>query len=165
MLTTNALLDAAKRSQGITSDYRLARTFGVTDNTLYNYRHGRTPDDERALKLAHMAGLHPAFVLVSLAAERAKDDASRAAFVFAAKVIAATHPTQTVDILPKQLRTPDRLTMPMGKGFATMATGEREYTLAQVTRSTAPALALLGVAWISGRKTRLKRGSVDSVRA
>lgn len=164
MLTTALLLDAAKRAQGITSDYRLCRVLGVTDHTLYNYRHGRTPADEQAARLAQMAGLHAGFVLCCLGAERAKDDALRAIFLDAAATISAAFPGQTVDILSKQLRTPDRPQMPMNKGFATMATGEREYTLTQVSRTPAPALALLGVAWISGRKTRLKRGSVDSVR-
>lgn len=163
MMTTKLLLDAAKRAQGIPSDYRLARTIGVTDNTLYIWRHGKTPDEDNAAKLAQMAGLHVGFALVCLAAERSKNDAARSALLDVARTLSTSHPTQTVDILSKQLRTPDRPQMPMNKGFATMAAGEREYTLTQVTRTPAPALALLGVAWISGRKTRLKRGSVDSV--
>ncbi|WP_290866713.1 hypothetical protein [Aquabacterium sp.] len=87
MLTTAKLLDAAKRAQGITSEYRLARVLGVTDSALWNYRHGRTPDDERALKIAALAGLDARYVLVCLAAERAKDDASRAVLLASAAIL------------------------------------------------------------------------------
>lgn len=128
MLTTAQLLDAAKRGQSITSDYRLCRVLGVTDHTLYNYRHGRTPADEQAVRLAAMAGIHPGFVLCCLGAERAKEESLKAIFLDSARVIAAAFPGQTTDILSLQLRTPDRLKTPMNTGSATMATGEREYT-------------------------------------
>lgn len=88
MLNTQTLLDAAKHAQGITSEYRLARVIGIGDNTLYYYRHGRTPDDPRALRLAELAGLNPGWVLLCLAAERAKDDATRQAFTKAADDLA-----------------------------------------------------------------------------
>lgn len=98
---TPALLDAAKAAQGITSDYRLCRVLGVTDHALYTYRRGRTPDDERGLKLAEMAGLDGSWVLVNLSAERAKDPAQRAAYITAATILAAAHPARTVDILSR----------------------------------------------------------------
>lgn len=99
MINTATLMSAAKLAQGIPSDYRLSKVLGVTENTLYNYRHGRTPDDERALKLAQMARLHPGFVLVSMAAERAKDEPTRAVLIAAAHTLAKAFPGQTVDIL------------------------------------------------------------------
>lgn len=86
MLTTAKLLDAAKTASGITSDYRLARTIPVSDNTLYNWRHGHTsPDDERAARLAEMAGLDVGYVLACMAAERAKDGGLKAAWAGLAK--------------------------------------------------------------------------------
>lgn len=85
MLTTDQLLDAAKQAQGIRSEYRLARLLNIGDNALYNYRHGRTPDDERALKLARLAGLNVPYVLTCMAAERAKDEEVKAALMEAAR--------------------------------------------------------------------------------
>lgn len=89
MLSTLDLLDAAKLAQGIRSEYRLARVLGVSDNGLYNYRHGRTPDDERALRLAVLAGLNVPYVLTCMAAERAKDADIKATLTKAAHELAA----------------------------------------------------------------------------
>lgn len=88
MLTTLDLLDAAKLAQGIRSEYRLARVLGVSDNGLYNYRHGRTPDDERALRLAMLAGLNVPYVLTCMAAERSKDADTKSALTKAARDLA-----------------------------------------------------------------------------
>lgn len=87
MLTTQQLLDAAKSAQGAKSDYRLARLIGIGDNALYNYRHGRTPDDSRAMRIAELAGIDPGYVLLCMAAERAKDDAQRAALTATAQLV------------------------------------------------------------------------------
>ena len=74
MHTTNQLLDAIKARHGITSEYRLTRTIGITDNTLRNYRHGATvPDDAVAVKLAEMLELDPGYVVACVHAERAKE--------------------------------------------------------------------------------------------
>lgn len=159
MLTTSHLLDAAKRAQNIGSEYRFARVLGIADNTLYNYRHGRTPDDERALKLAKMAGFDIGYALICMAAERTKDPEARASFLVAAAALEKAFPGQTTDILSKQFRTPDRPQMPMNTGSATMAKGVREYTSEQFNAPTSPALALLGVAWISGRRHKLMQQS------
>lgn len=75
---TKSLIDAAKKAQGIGSDYRMAKVLKVTENTLGNWRAGRSkPADDLAVTLAQMAGVDPGSVLAELAAERAKDDASR----------------------------------------------------------------------------------------
>lgn len=92
-MTTCELLDAAKMAQGIRSEYRLARVLNIGDNALYNYRHGRTPDDERALRLAHLAGLSAPYVLTSMAAERAKDPDVKAVFIQAANSLKPSNPT------------------------------------------------------------------------
>lgn len=93
MMTTHELLDAAKAAQGIRSEYRLARVLNIGDNALYNYRHGRTPDDERALRLALLAGISVPYVLTCMAAERAKDPEVKAAFIEAANALKP--PTKT----------------------------------------------------------------------
>lgn len=163
MLTTNGLLDAAKRSQGIPSEYRLCRVLGITDNALYNYRHGRTPDDERARRLAEIAGLHVGFVLVCMAAERAKDDETRRHLLDVAQTIAAVHPSQTVDILSTPSGALNRLEMPMNTGFDAINKGAPEYTLEKVCLPTPAHVAGLGIlaagAWISSRRARLLRAS------
>lgn len=73
------LLTQAKTANAIPSNYRLARVMGVTDNTLNNWQSGRgMPGDVQAVRLAQMAGVNPAIVLAELAAERAKDDVTKA---------------------------------------------------------------------------------------
>ncbi len=130
---TPALLDAAKAAQGITSDYRLCRVLGVTDHALYTYRRGRTPDDERGLKLAEMAGLDGSWVLVNLSAERAKDPAQRAAYITAATILAAAHPARTVDILSRlnrEVELPKSESVNGSKGpfLAPVGAGSTRYT-------------------------------------
>lgn len=88
VIETRALLDAVKAAHGIGSDYRLARVLGCSDNTIHNYRHGKThPDEVQSLQLAAMAGLNPSYVLVSMAAQRAKTDAAREHFKRAADAL------------------------------------------------------------------------------
>lgn len=99
MITTNALLDAAKTNNGITSEYRLCRVIGVSDNTLYNWRHGKTPDDVNAAKLAEMARLDIGYVLASLSAERSKDEGLKAAWAKAAKRLETALPAVFLLIL------------------------------------------------------------------
>jgi len=72
--TIDFLIDAAKAAKGIESDYRLAKVLGVTDHTIYNYRHGRSrPDELRTFQLCEMAGIDPSPWLMDIHAERAKD--------------------------------------------------------------------------------------------
>ncbi|MFY9477161.1 MAG: hypothetical protein WAQ08_05790 [Aquabacterium sp.] len=74
-MTYLELLDAAKRAKGYPSDYRLTRELGVSDNTMYNYRHGLSrPDEIRLMKLCEMAGLDPTPFIFDLHASRAKTD-------------------------------------------------------------------------------------------
>lgn len=80
MITTNDVLDRVKAVQGITSEYRLCRVVGVTDQTLARWRKGLAPSDEYAAKLANLARLDPGFVVASLAAERSKDPTISAVF-------------------------------------------------------------------------------------
>lgn len=73
MQTTKQLLDRAKKAQGIESDYKLAQELGVVQTAVTNWRSGRShPDDERAAKLAEMAGQDPLSVIAELHAARAK---------------------------------------------------------------------------------------------
>ncbi|MEN9924378.1 MAG: hypothetical protein RL268_504 [Pseudomonadota bacterium] len=78
MLSTRDLLAAVKASQGLPSNYALARFLKVTDVTVANWHHGRTcPDDEMGAKLAALAGLDEGFVVASMHAERAQNEGAR----------------------------------------------------------------------------------------
>ncbi len=80
MITTNDVLDRVKAVQGITSEYRLCRVVGVTDQTLARWRKGLAPSDEYAAKLAQLAQLDVGLVVASLASERSKDPTLQAVF-------------------------------------------------------------------------------------
>lgn len=70
---TTALLDAVREEKGIASDYALAKLLRVRQQTVSNYRNGRTRvNDEIAVRIAHMLGRPAAPLLAELAAERAK---------------------------------------------------------------------------------------------
>ena len=72
MISTSALLAAAKQAQGIPSNYRLARVLDVPENTVGRWHTGRSkPDDVYAARLAEMAGLDVGQVVASIHAERA----------------------------------------------------------------------------------------------
>ena len=72
--STVELLDAAKRAQGVESDYRLAKLLGVKagSSVVGTYRSGRNyPDDNIAQRLADLAGLDRGYVVACIHAERA----------------------------------------------------------------------------------------------
>ena len=88
-MQTIDLLDAVKARQGWPSDYRLAKALNIGTSRVGNWRTGRsTPDEVQTLKLAELAGVNPAYALVSIAAERAKRTEIRAAWEDAAKKLA-----------------------------------------------------------------------------
>lgn len=72
--TTTNFLDEIRKFKGLVSDYALAKLLRVRQQTITNYRRGRTQmNDKIATRAAHMMGEPPAPLLVQLAAERAKD--------------------------------------------------------------------------------------------
>lgn len=78
-MNTLELLEAVKTARCITSDYALAKALGVTQSTVSNYRTGRSRiDDDVALSIADILGLHPLAVIATANAERAKTPEQRA---------------------------------------------------------------------------------------
>lgn len=75
MTTVDSLLDAVKARHGITSDYKLAQFLKMTQNSISNYRHGRSrPDDKTLTRLAELGNIDPSAIDVlaaQLQAERA----------------------------------------------------------------------------------------------
>lgn len=71
MLTTAALISAAKLHAGIPSNYKLARALDVPEKTVSRWNAGHNlPDDENAAKLAQLAGLDAGVVVASIRAQR-----------------------------------------------------------------------------------------------
>lgn len=99
MITTNELIESAKSNSGISSYYRLARVIDISDQSLTEWRKGKTPNDEHAAKLAEMAGLDTGFVLACMAAERAKDDSLKSVWANIAKRLETALPAVFLLIL------------------------------------------------------------------
>lgn len=68
------LLEAAKRAQGIPSNYRLARVLDVPEKTVSRWHTGKnSPGIKHAAKLADLAGLDRGAVVAAMQAESAVD--------------------------------------------------------------------------------------------
>lgn len=81
MMTINDLMDQAKKAQSIQSDYKLAQLLNATQNTVANWRHGRSrPDDKMLARLGELASAEPQqieLLAVQLQADRASTDQAR----------------------------------------------------------------------------------------
>ena len=81
MQTVTDLLDQVKINSGIASDYKLAQVLNLTQNTISNYRHGRSrPDDLVLSRLAQLGNIpmeQVELLAVSLQVERASTDEAR----------------------------------------------------------------------------------------
>jgi transcriptional regulator with XRE-family HTH domain len=78
-MNTLEYLAAVKAARGITSDYALAKLLGVKQTTISSYRAGRSRmDDDVALAIAEILGVHPLQVIATANAERAKTPEQRA---------------------------------------------------------------------------------------
>jgi hypothetical protein len=72
-------LDSVKASAGIDSDYRLAKVIRKNQQTISNYRVGRSlPDAEIVIKLCELSGEDPGLMLALIEEARAKDDKAQA---------------------------------------------------------------------------------------
>lgn len=73
MKTTVNFLDEIKNKHGITSDYALSTTLGMTRSMISRYRMKKDYlSDELAIKAADLLDLEPAYVVACVHAERAK---------------------------------------------------------------------------------------------
>jgi predicted transcriptional regulator len=78
-MNTMELLDAVKARRGITSDYALAKVLGITQAAMSSYRTGNSKfNDDVALTVAEILGMHPLAVIAVANAERAKSDKQKA---------------------------------------------------------------------------------------
>jgi transcriptional regulator with XRE-family HTH domain len=81
MNTSCDFLDAVKARHAIISDYKLAKLMGVGQQTISNYRNGRsTLDDSMVLRVAGLLEEDPAVMLAAVHAERAKRPEEKAAW-------------------------------------------------------------------------------------
>ena len=78
-MNTIDYLQAVKTRLDITSDYALAKALHIGHSTICSYRAGRSRiDDDVALSIAEILGLHPIQVIATANAERAKTPEQRA---------------------------------------------------------------------------------------
>lgn len=100
MQTTIEFLDACKAAQGLTSDYKLAKFLGVTQQSVNNYRQGKSfLCDETAIKVADCLGIYPALVLANIHAERAKGEVEKRAWQDLVKRLGGTAAAMLLAIL------------------------------------------------------------------
>ncbi len=72
------LLDAIKKQHAISSDYKLSLYLDLREQTIANYRHGRTlPDASGCAKIAAALGIDADLLTVEIEAQRAKTDDAR----------------------------------------------------------------------------------------
>lgn len=77
-MNTIEYLDAVKRKLGISSDYALAKALRIGQPAIIGYRAGRTTiNDDTALAIADILGVHPLQVIATANAERAKTPEQR----------------------------------------------------------------------------------------
>jgi transcriptional regulator with XRE-family HTH domain len=78
-MNTIEYLDAVKVKRGISSDYALAKALRVGQSAIIGYRAGRTTiNDDTALAIAEILGIHPLQIIATANAERAKTPEQRA---------------------------------------------------------------------------------------
>ena len=74
MKTTTQYLDDVKIKLGISSDYALAKALGVAKQTVSRWSQGKGYfDDDIAIRVAEILGVHPAIILSETHAERSKN--------------------------------------------------------------------------------------------
>lgn len=75
------LIDQAKHGAGIETDYRLAKTLGISDAAVTHWRSGRAkPSDWHLIRLAEMARIDQAQVLAQAQIGKAKTEEERTAW-------------------------------------------------------------------------------------
>lgn len=95
MESTAQLFERLRASNGGCSDYRLAKLMGTPQTYIIRWtQHGKTMDDEHAIRMAELLAIDPAYVLACMAAERSHSVESsrhweRIAAHFAASVLLA----------------------------------------------------------------------------
>lgn len=78
MKSVPRLLDAIKKQHAISSDYKLSLYLGLREQSIANYRHGRTlPDAAACAKIAAALALDADLLTVEIEAQRAKTDDAR----------------------------------------------------------------------------------------
>lgn len=86
MLTVRDLLTSARAAQSLPSNYALAKLLQVRENDVSRWHNGRNiPAPAMVVRLAQLAQLDPAEVLPAIEAQRAGDEAVRAAWARAAQ--------------------------------------------------------------------------------
>jgi transcriptional regulator with XRE-family HTH domain len=97
MKSSNDYLDAVQKKLDLSSDYKLAKHYGVAKSTISRYRSGRPLDNDIAWNVAEDLGIDPAEVIAVAEIERAErshDDEKM--MVWKRRFQAVTHSAATV---------------------------------------------------------------------
>jgi hypothetical protein len=77
-MDSNGWLDQVRQAHGLTSDYQLSKLLAVGSSRIGNYRSGRSEfDEDMASRVGQALGVHPAHVLATVRAGKARTDKAR----------------------------------------------------------------------------------------
>ncbi len=77
-MDSNAWLDQVRQAHGLTSDYQLSKLLGVGSSRIGNYRSGRSEfDEDMAARVGAALQVHPAHVLATVRAGKARTERAR----------------------------------------------------------------------------------------
>ncbi|MCK5532404.1 MAG: helix-turn-helix domain-containing protein [Halopseudomonas aestusnigri] len=97
MKSSNDYLDAVQKKLGLSSDYKLAKHYGVAKSTISRYRSGRPLDNDIAWNVAEDLGIDPAEVIAVAEIERAKRSQDEEGLrVWKRRFQAVTHSAATI---------------------------------------------------------------------
>ncbi|GDY26026.1 hypothetical protein AHAT_19160 [Agarivorans sp. Toyoura001] len=77
MITTLELLDGLKARRDISSDYKLAKYLGITQQAVSKLRNGTSMSEEMAFKIADDLEMDAELVVLSILLEKAKNERTK----------------------------------------------------------------------------------------
>jgi transcriptional regulator with XRE-family HTH domain len=79
-------IDEVKRSNGLDTDYKVAKLLGCRQQKISNWREGQTMDNETARQIAEILRIPVWQVIADMEAERQKDPAKKKAWKMLSKL-------------------------------------------------------------------------------
>lgn len=79
-------IDEVKRSNGLDTDYKVAKLLGCRQQKISNWREGQTMDNETARQVAEILNIPVWQIIADMEAERQKDPAKRKAWKMLSKL-------------------------------------------------------------------------------
>lgn len=79
-------IQEVKRSNGLDTDYKVAKLLGCGQNKITQYRNGQTMDNETARQIAEILNVPVLTIIADMEAERQKDPAKKKAWKMLSKL-------------------------------------------------------------------------------